>query len=348
MKRISIYLILAVAALWTTGCSSEHTNQEPTGPRDAGREYVIVVHGGAGAMGDVAENPERSAAYYAALDSALTIGDQVLSAGGNGPEAVRAVIRYFEGNPLFNAGIGATVTAEGTFELDASIMEGEDLSAGAVTGVKHVKHPIEAAYAVKERSPHVMLSGAGAEAFAQEQGLEMVDNNLYFATPRTMKWVEEFKAKSKKNGTVGCVVLDRDGNLTAGTSTGGMLGKRWGRIGDSPVIGAGTYADNQSCAVSCTGHGEYFIRHAVAYNLCARYKYLGETVDEAANHIIHTELNPDAGDGGLIAVDHLGNFTMPYNSGGMFRGYLYKEKESGLVKKGYGITEKMVTPEDLK
>ena len=270
------------------------------------------------------------------------IGDSVLSAGGDGPQAVLAVIHYFEGNPLFNAGIGATVTADGTFELDAAIMEGHDLSAGAVAGVKHVKHPIDAAYAVKEQSPHVMLSGSGAEAFAREKGLDMVDDNLYFATPKTMKWVEKFKAESKKNGTVGCVVLDRDGNLTAGTSTGGMLGKRWGRIGDSPVIGAGTYADNQSCAVSCTGHGEYFIRHAVAYNLCARYKYLGEPIAQAADSIIHKELNSEAGNGGLIAVDRLGNFAMPYNSGGMFRGYLYKEKASGQIRKGYGITEKMI------
>ena len=208
--------------------------------------------------------------------------------------------------------------------------------------MKHVKHPIDAAYAVKEQSPHVMLSGSGAEAFAREKGLDMVDDNLYFATPKTMKWVEKFKAESKKNGTVGCVVLDRDGNLTAGTSTGGMLGKRWGRIGDSPVIGAGTYADNQSCAVSCTGHGEYFIRHAVAYNLCARYKYLGEPIAQAADSIIHKELNSEAGNGGLIAVDRLGNFAMPYNSGGMFRGYLYKEKASGQIRKGYGITEKMI------
>ena len=231
------------------------------------REYVIVVHGGAGAMAGLEEDPVKSAQYYAALDSALMIGDKVLSAGGEGPEAVMAVINYFEGNPLFNAGIGATCTVEGTFELDASIMEGKDLSAGAVAGLKHVKHPINAAYAVKTKSPHVMLSGAGAEEFAKEQGLEMVEDNMYFATPKTMEWIEKLKQESKKNGTVGCVVLDKQGNLTAGTSTGGMFKKRWGRIGDSPVIGAGTYADNNSCAVSCTGHGEYFIRHAVAFEV---------------------------------------------------------------------------------
>lgn len=306
------------------------------------REYVIVVHGGAGAMAGLEDDSVRSAQYYAALDSALMIGDQILSAGGAGTEAVIAVISYFEENPLFNSGVGATCTAEGTFELDASIMEGKDLSAGAVAGVKHVKHPIQAAYAVKTHSPHVMLSGSGAEEFAKEQGLEMVEDNMYFATPKTMEWIEKLKQESKKNGTVGCVVLDRQGNLAAGTSTGGMFKKRWGRIGDSPVIGAGTYADNNSCAVSCTGHGEYFIRHAVAFNVCARYKYLNETVEQAADYIIHTELNANEGNGGLIAVDKSGQIAMPYNSGGMFRGFLYREKGSSTITKGCGIGEKIV------
>lgn len=317
-------LTLAVAFLCTAAFAQE-------------REYVIVVHGGAGAMGDLEKDPVKSEKYYTALDSALLIGDKVLSAGGEGPEAVMAVINYFESNPLFNAGIGATCTAEGTFELDASIMEGKDLSAGAVAGLKHIKHPINAAYAVMTKSPHVMLSGVGAEEFAREQGLEWVEDNMYFATPKTLEWIEKLKQESKKNGTVGCVVLDKQGNLTAGTSTGGMFKKRWGRIGDSPVIGAGTYADNNSCAVSCTGHGEYFIRHAVAFNLCARYKYLGESVEQAADYIIHTELNTNAGNGGLIAVDKSGNIAMPFNSTGMFRGYLFKEKGKNTVVKRVGI-----------
>lgn len=305
------------------------------------REYVIVVHGGAGDISKVENDPVRSALYYAALDSALSIGDRILSAGGEGPQAVMAVINYFENNPLFNAGKGATCTAEGTFELDASIMEGKDLSAGAVAGVKTVKNPINVAYAVKTKTPHVLLSGVGAEAFAAEQGLEQVDN-LYFATPKTLEWIEKLKQESKKNGTVGCVVLDKQGNLTAGTSTGGMFKKKWGRIGDSPVIGAGTYADNNSCAVSCTGHGEYFIRHAVAFNLCARYKYLKESVEQAADYIIHTELNTNAGNGGLIAVDKEGNIAMPFNSTGMFRGYLYKEKGQTDVVKKVGIGNVMI------
>ena len=305
------------------------------------REYVIVVHGGAGDISKVENDPVRSALYYAALDSALSIGDCILSAGGEGPQAVMAVINYFENNPLFNAGKGATCTAEGTFELDASIMEGKDLSAGAVAGVKTIKNPINAAYAVKTKTSHVFLSGSGADAFAAEQGLEQVDN-LYFATPKTLEWIEKLKQESKKNGTVGCVVLDKQGNLTAGTSTGGMFKKKWGRIGDSPVIGAGTYADNNSCAVSCTGHGEYFIHHAVAFNLCARYKYLKESVEQAADYIIHTELNTKAGNGGLIAVDKEGNIAMPFNSTGMFRGYLYKEKGQATVVKKVGIGNVMI------
>ena len=321
-----------ITALLTVGFLAQAQN----------REYVIVVHGGAGDVVGLESDPVRSAQYYAALDSALSIGDRILAAGGEGPQAVMAVINYFENNPLFNAGKGATCTADGTFELDASIMEGKDLSAGAVAGVKTIKNPINAAYAVKTKTSHVMLSGTGADLFAVEQGLEQVDN-MYFATPKTMKWIDKLKQESKKNGTVGCVVLDKQGNLTAGTSTGGMFKKKWGRIGDSPVIGAGTYADNQSCAVSCTGHGEYFIRHAVAFNLCARYKYLKEPVEEAADYIINVELNTNEGNGGLIAVDKDGNIAMPFNSAGMFRGYLYKEKGSATKEKHVGIGKTMVS-----
>ena len=306
------------------------------------RDYVIVVHGGAGALSALKDQPEKMAAYYAALDSALIIGDRVLSIGGSSTDAVVTVIQYLENNPLFNAGVGATCTADGTFELDASIMDGKDLSAGAVAGVKHIKNPIKAALCVKNNSPHVFLSGAGAEAFAKEQGLDMVEDNMYFATPATMQRIETLKQESEKNGTVGCVVLDKKGNLAAGTSTGGMFKKKWGRIGDSPVIGAGTYADNNTCAVSCTGHGEYFIRHAVAFNLCARLKYLNEDIESAAEHIIHEELNADAGNGGLIAVDKDGNIAMPFNSEGMFRGYLYKEKGSSIIVRKLGITEDLV------
>jgi len=305
------------------------------------REYAIAIHGGAGAISGIEEDPEKQTTYYAALDSALIIGNRILAAGEEGSVVVIAVINYLENNPLFNAGKGATVSAEGYFELDASIMRGKDLTAGAVAGVRTVKNPINAAYTVMTESRHVMLSGTGADLFAAEKGLETVDDNLYFATPKTMKWIEEVKKNNKKNGTVGCVVLDKHGNLTAGTSTGGTFKKQWGRVGDSPIIGAGTYADNNSCAVSCTGHGEYFIRHVVAYNLCARYKYLNETVEQAADYIIHSELNADAGEGGLIVVDKNGHIAMPFNTAGMFRGFIYKEKDKAEIVKKVGIGKEL-------
>ena len=301
------------------------------------REFVIVVHGGAGAMNALENDPETADIYRYSLDTALQIGAEILDSGGQGHKAVLATISYLENNPLFNAGKGATVSAEGFFELDASFMCGSDLNAGAVAGVRTIKNPIRAAYAVMTETPHVMLSSAGAERFAKETGLETVDDNLYFATPKTMQWIEELKKENEKNGTVGCVVLDKYGDLYAGTSTGGMFKKKWGRIGDAPVIGAGTYADNNSCAVSCTGHGEYFIRHVVAFHVCARYKYLHESVEDAANHIIHNELNAEAGNGGLIAVDKNGNIAMPFNSQGMFRGFLYKQKSDAVIVKKIGI-----------
>ena len=336
MKNFFVGLTAALVGMQLGACVQE---KEPV--QMAEREYVIVVHGGAGAMAGLENDMVKASQYYAALDSALTIGDAILADGGEGIEAVKAVIRYFEGNPLFNAGVGATCTIDGAFELDAAIMEGKDLSAGSVAGVKYIKHPIDAAYAVKTQTEHVMLAGEGADQFAKDHGLEMVEDNQYFATPKTMKWIEQLKKESKKNGTVGCVVLDKYGNLTAGTSTGGRFKKQWGRVGDAPVIGAGTYADNEGCAVSCTGHGEYYIRHVVAYNLSTRVKMLNQPIAEAADEIIFGELNTDAGNGGLIAVDKKGNIAMPFNSGGMHRGYLYKEKGKETVTKAVGIGKTM-------
>lgn len=322
---------LFIASLFILVCLSGQAQQ---------KDYVIVVHGGAGEIAGSYKNPETRQKYYAALDSALMIGDAILSKGGDGIQAVIAVVSYFENNPMFNSGKGATCSNEGIFELDAAIMDGKDLSAGAVAGVRTIKNPIKAAYAVKEKSPHVMLSGNGADQFAQEQQLDIVENS-YFATPSTMKWVETLKAQSKKHGTVGCVVLDKNGNLAAGTSTGGMFKKKWGRIGDSPVIGAGTYADNSSCAISCTGHGEYYIRNVVAYDVCARVKYLHEPVDQAAKYIINEKLSNEKGAGGLIAVDKDGNIAMPFNTPGMFRGYLIKEKNNSTPTKKVGICEEL-------
>lgn len=329
MKRIA--LILAMLCMTIAAVKAQD------------KDYVIVIHGGAGNMTSMKNSPEQQEQYYAALEEALQIGEKKMQETGKGLDVVLAVINYFESNPLFNAGIGATVSAAGAFELDACLMEGKDLSAGSVAGVKHIKHPINAAHAVKTLTEHVMLTGEGADQFASDNGLEMVDDNMYFATPKTMKWVEEFKARSRKNGTVGCVVLDKEGNLTAGTSTGGMLGKKYGRVGDAPIVGAGTYADNDGVAVSCTGHGEYFIRHNVSANLNFRVKMMNQPLSEASKAIIFGELSSDAGNGGLIAVDKYGNFTMDFNSSGMFRGYIYREKGSENYKGEVGILQEMRT-----
>jgi beta-aspartyl-peptidase (threonine type) len=247
-------------------------------------------------------------------------------------EAVEKTIAYLEDNPLFNAGKGAVFTHAETVELDASVMEGNGQRAGAIGGVTIVKNPIRAAIAVMQNSPHVMLTGKGAEQFAIEQGLDTVPNS-YFHTERRRDALLKLKARENKTGlvtelseskfgTVGCVALDKNGNITAGTSTGGMTNKRWGRVGDSPIIGAGTYADNNTCGVSCTGHGEFFIRYAVAYDVAARMEYLKENVVEASDFIINKKLKEKGGEGGLIALDAYGNIAMPFNSEGMYRGFV--------------------------
>lgn len=294
-------------------------------------EYAIVIHGGAGTITRENMTPEKEADYSNALNEALSIGEEVLKNGGTAIEAVEQTIMFMEDNPLFNAGKGAVLTNAETCELDASIMDGADQNAGAVAGVKHVKNPIRAAIAVMKNSPHVMMAGNGADQFALEQGLDTVSNE-YFITDRRLEAIKEAKAKEEKTGmigqrhdekfgTVGCVALDKNGNLAAGTSTGGMTNKRWGRIGDSPIIGAGTYADNATCGISCTGHGEYFIRYTVAADVAHRMAYLHESVDEAANFVVNKKLVEKGGSGGLIAMDAYGNISMPFNTEGMYRGY---------------------------
>jgi len=257
--------------------------------------------------------------YRQALDSALDTGLTILKEGGSSMDAVESVIRYLEDNPLFNAGRGAVFTAEGKNELDASIMDGNTLKAGAVAGVTDIRHPISAARAVMEHSPHVMLAGAGASAFAREQGIEMVDPSFFF-TPGRYKALEEARA-GDGHGTVGCVALDMKGNLCAGTSTGGMTNKRYGRIGDSPVIGAGTYANNNTCGVSGTGHGEYFMRWVVAYDISALMEYRGMGVEDAARYVIGEKLRNAGGQGGVICLDRNGHVAMVTNTSGMFRAY---------------------------
>lgn len=301
--------------------------------------WGLVVHGGAGTIPRGSLTPEREAEYHAKLREALLAGHAVLSRGGSSLDAVEAAILILEDSPLFNAGRGAVFTAEGRNELDASVMDGRTLAAGAVAGVTRVKNPILLARQVMENSPHVMLVGAGAEAFGQQRGVEMVDPS-YFHTEARWRALErareeegyqEFRRDTtradtplpddRKLGTVGAVALDRQGNLAAGTSTGGMTNKRWGRVGDAPIIGAGTYASGR-CGVSATGHGEYFIRLGVARDICAQVEYLNLPLADAADNVVMMKLTELGGTGGVIAMDDQGNFALPFNTDGMYRGWI--------------------------
>lgn len=288
-----------------------------TGSKDESVEFSIAIHGGAGTITRKNMTPEKENAYRSKLKETLNVGYSILNKGGTSLDAVEATIRIMENSELFNAGKGAVFTNAGTNELDASIMDGRNLKAGAVARVKTVKNPISAARKVMEETWHVMLSGDGADKFAKEQGLDIVDPN-YFYTQR--RWDSLKKIQVEKHGTVGCVALDKHGNLAAGTSTGGITNKRWGRVGDSPIIGAGTYANNQTCAVSGTGQGEYFIRGNVAYDVSAIMEYKGKSVGEAAQNVIR-KLSDKGGNGGIITMDSKGNISMPFNTAGMYRGF---------------------------
>nr|MDQ3033169.1 isoaspartyl peptidase/L-asparaginase [Myxococcota bacterium] len=273
-----------------------------------------VVHGGAGAPPRDLDPAERRS-YVAALAGVLRDGCRALEQGSASVEVVEAAVRTLEDDPRFNAGRGAVLTAAGTHELDASIMDGRDLSCGAVAAVRTVRNPISLARAVMRQTPHVLLAGDGAEAFAREIGMEPVENS-YFTTDRRSEQLRRWR--EEEHGTVGALALDREGHLAAATSTGGLMGKRWGRVGDSPIIGAGTYADDRTCAVSCTGTGEEFIRHGVARAISARMELAGESVTQATDALVRRTLRP--GDGGAIALSHDGEVAMVYTTGGMFRG----------------------------
>jgi len=305
----------------------------------AENKTMLVIHGGAGTITRATMTPEVEKQYRDKLEEALRTGHAVLAKGGSSLDAVEATIRVMEDSPLFNAGKGAVFTHEGRNELDAAIMDGRTKGAGSVAGVTIVKNPITAARAVMEKSPHVMMAGHGADLFATKMGLEIVDPS-YFWTERRwkalqqeliqeqgqkpradLKWAEE-----KKYGTVGAVALDAAGNLAAGTSTGGTTNKQYGRVGDAPIIGAGTYADNDACAVSATGQGEYFIRWTVASDIAALVRYRGMTVQQAGDEVIHKKLPPE-GEGGVIILDRKGNFAMPFNSEGMYRGWIGADGE---------------------
>ncbi len=311
MLRIIIFLILF---MMTTSFSPS-----PTRPR-----FAIAIHGGAGPILKSSMTSEQEALYRTRLAEAVEIGYAILETGGSSLDAVEAVVQRLEDDSLFNAGKGAVLNSEGKVELDASIMDGSTLKAGAVAALRHVKNPIRLARAVMEKSEHVFLIGEGAEKFAQEHGLELVDESYFFTEAR---WQSLQKAKAKdlwekeQHGTVGAVALDQYGNLAAATSTGGLTNKKFGRVGDSPIIGAGTYADNATCAVSATGHGEYFIRAVVAHDIASLMRYKGFSLQDAAAEVVLKKLTALGGTGGVIALDRYGNIAMPFNTAGMYRAF---------------------------
>jgi len=287
--------------------------------------FAIAIHGGAGTLSRKNMSPAQENDYIAGLGAALDAGHAVLAGGASSLDATIAAVRVLEDNPLFNAGRGAVLNADGTAELDASVMDGRTLGAGAVTGLQHVRNPIELARLVMDKSPHVMLVGAGAEEFARLQGVEMVSNEYFRAPARQHQLERSLRGHAAREneletfGTVSTVALDSAGNVAAATSTGGMTGKRWGRVGDSPVIGAGTYANNAGCAVSATGHGEYFIRAVVAHDISAQVEYLEIPLAQAVDNVLG-KMKALGGNGGVIAIDRKGGVVLEFNSEGMFRG----------------------------
>ena len=343
MKRLIGYLFVAVLLLNPTILFAQKSAgtevkqlQGPQNPR-----LGFVIHGGAGVISRGSLTPEREKEYRAKLEEAVLAGYKALQAGRSSLDAVEIAIRILEDSPLFNAGKGAVFTNEGKNELDASIMDGKTLGAGAVAGLTRVRNPITLARAVMEKSEHVMMVGAGAEKFAEQQKIDLVDPKYFWtesrwnSLQRILKEEKEKEEKSKdhgalieaekpanKFGTVGAVALDKDGNLAAGTSTGGMTNKRFGRVGDAPIIGAGTYANNATCAVSATGWGEFFIRLSVARDISSLMEYRAMTVQQAADLVIKTKLQNLGGDGGVVAIDKFGNIGVSFNSEGMYRAYI--------------------------
>ena len=292
--------------------------------------WAIAVHGGAGNITPSNISEDDQARYKKELKAALQIGKKVLSSGGSSLDAVEGVIRYLEDCPLFNAGKGAVFTHDGRNELDAAIMDGRDLNAGTIAGVGDIKNPVSVARMVMEQSPHVMMVGKGASKFAKEHGAEIVDSS-YFFTEKRWKSLQKALEKSGKMGTVGCVALDEHGNLAAATSTGGMTNKMYGRVGDVPIIGAGTYANNKTCALSATGHGEYFIRYTVTHDISALMEYKGMSLQKAAEKVINDKLEKVDGRGGVIGVDKNGNIALVMNTTEMFRAFARSTGEEGVA-----------------
>jgi len=317
------YLALVILILLIASCNSSLDDSKIAEQLPVPYEYALVLHGGAGSMNFENVPEPMQERYKHSLDSALQLGLDILKKGSASIDAVEVVIRCMEDNPLFNAGKGAVFTSEGKNEMDASIMTGEDLNAGAVAGVTDIKNPISAARAVMEKSKHVILAGNGASVFAKEVGLEIVDPSYFYTKHRFESYQRAIE--NEKHGTVGCVALDRNGNLCAGTSTGGMTNKKYGRIGDSPIIGAGTYANNRTCGVSATGHGEFFIRFTVAHDISALMEYKGMDVEEATQLVVMEKLVKAGGSGGVICLDQYGRHAMITNTTGMFRAYSNSE-----------------------
>lgn len=295
---------------------------------------ALAIHGGAGTIAPELMTPAREKAYRDALENALRRGHGVLEKGGAALDAVEAAVRALEDTPLFNAGRGSVFNADGQHEMDASLMNGADLRAGAVAGVQNVKNPVSLARKVMENSSHVLISGNGAFEFAHQQKVELEDDQYFFDDFRYQQWKEvagsdkvqlDHTDKEKKFGTVGAVALDASGHLAAATSTGGMTNKKWQRVGDSPIIGAGTYANDETCAISCTGHGESFIRAVAAHDVHALMAYKGFSLAEAVRIVVHEKLPPLDGDGGLIAIDRNGNIVLDFNCSGMYRGQVGSE-----------------------
>ncbi len=334
---ISCLLIMSCDMPVKEKASKEVVNTVPTD-----QKFGLVIHGGAGTILKKNMTDSLEKAYRLKLEEATKAGHKILADGGTSMEAVTAAINIMEDSPLFNAGKGAVFTHDGTNELDASVMDGKTLNAGAISGVTTVKNPIDLAVAVMDKSEHVMLSAKGAEQFAKEQGLEIVDPS-YFYTERRFQSLQKIIDKEKtqldhdgdkkvafmdpyikdsKFGTVGCAALDKYGNLAAGTSTGGMTNKRYNRIGDAPIIGSGTYANNATCAVSSTGWGEFFIRAQVAHDISAMMEYKGVTLQEAASEVIQEKVPALGGDGGIVAIDKDGNVAMEFNTAGMYRAHM--------------------------
>ena len=344
MKKL---LFITSILLISLGCKNE-TENSSTEKKDKLKvnDFAIIIHGGAGTILKKNMSEEKETAYKTKLEEAIKVGHSILKNGGTSQEAVLKTIQVMEESPLFNAGKGAVFTHEETNELDASFMDGQTLNAGAVAGVKNVKSPIELAIKVMTDSDHVMLSGDGASKFAKEKGLEIVDPS-YFYTEKRFKSLQSIKNREKtaldhndkkaafydadiknaKFGTVGCVALDKEGNIAAGTSTGGMTNKRWGRIGDSPIIGSGTYANNKTCGVSSTGWGEYFIRSQVAYDISAQMEYQQKTLKEATQNVIQNKLTKLGGTGGVVALDKNGNMSFEFNTAGMYRASMNDKDE---------------------